>query len=283
MATSTISSMNSEYIDQIREDTLFVAREMNLAAGLVTNYTGMGWSNRKMAIYPTLTASSVGETDDFANPTEWTKTNEMNLTPGEVIVQVIITDRRQEEDPDGAIADASREMGMAVATKIDTDVFSNFDSFGTGIGASGSEMSLKYVAAAISRLQNAHAPNPHYVVQHPYHWYEVWVDLGQPEANQAFLGDMANEAMRNWAVGDWMAAQWFVSSNTEASGTDRYAGVFHREALALDTRRRMRLEPERDASKRATELNLTAGYAHGVRRDEFGIYILADATAPTGT
>ena len=111
---------------------------------------------------------------------------------------------------------------------------------------------------------------------------DVWVELGQPAANQAFLGDLANEAMKAFFVGQMLAAQWFTSANIAIDGSDDAVGAaFHREALAIDTRKEMTMEPERDASARLWELNMTAGYAHGVRRNTFGVKLTHDATEPT--
>jgi hypothetical protein len=115
-------------------------------------------------------------------------------------------------------------------------------------------------------------------------WQDLWVELGRPAATYSFLGDVANEAMRNYAVGNWVGMSWFTSANISVDTSDDAVGaVFHREALALDTRRAPRLEAERDASLRATELNMTAGYAHGVRRSTYGRYITSDATTPAGS
>jgi hypothetical protein len=65
------------------------------------------------------------------------------------------------------------------------------------------------------------------------------------------------------------------------SGVDFTGGVFPREALALDWRRAIRVEAERDASRRGTELNMSGVYAHGVWRATLGVQMLFDATAPS--
>jgi hypothetical protein len=73
----------------------------------------------------------------------------------------------------------------------------------------------------------------------------------------------------------------FESANlTPDGGDDVTAGIFSPMALALDVRRAPRIEPERDASRRATELNLSAVYAHGVWRPKFGVKLISDATVP---
>lgn len=56
--------------------------------------------------------------------------------------------------------------------------------------------------------------------------------------------------------------------------------IFNREALALDLRRGLRIEPDRDPSHRWTELNTTMVYATGTWRSDWGLRLVSDATAP---
>jgi hypothetical protein len=283
MTTSTVSSLNSLFED-IYEDAMFVARERALMPGLVTNYTAMGMQTRYAGIYPTLTAQEVAEGTDYANATEWTKTSKMTVTPANVMVQVILTDQRIETDPDDARRDAANEMGYAIAKKIDQDLLGKFDDLDAGVGASGSAASIAYCSAALSKLRASNATGRAAIVLHPYQWYNIWTELGQPSSNQAFLGDVANEALREHFVGNWLGVDWYQTSNVSIdSSSDAYGAAFVPEALALDTRRAMQLEPERDASKLAWELNMSAWYGVAVRRGEFGQYIYTSAGTPTGT
>ncbi len=73
----------------------------------------------------------------------------------------------------------------------------------------------------------------------------------------------------------------FLTSNITIDGSDdAVAAIFSRPAIAFDNRRAPRLEPERDASRRGWELNLTSVYAHGMWRETYGVQIISDATAP---
>jgi hypothetical protein len=75
--------------------------------------------------------------------------------------------------------------------------------------------------------------------------------------------------------------QIFTSSNIAVDGSDdAISGIFTRNAIWLDTRRAVRTENERDASARAWELNINAGYACGLVRSTYGVKFTADATAP---
>ena len=282
MALSRISDLNSLF-NTIFEDAIFVAREQNVMASLVTPFSASTFANRQLGIYPSLTAQTVAEGVDYSNPITWDKTNVMTITPSRVQTQITLTDERIMTDPDDARRDAAREMGGAIATKIDSDLVDEFANFTNSKGAAGSVLSISVVAAAMSVLRVNYAPNPIRVVVHPNQWFDVWTELGSPAVNQAFLGDVANEALRNYFVGFWIGADWFVSGNITVDGNDdAKGGIFHREALALDTRTPMTMEPERDPSQQAWELNMVARYGTSVRRDAFGAYLLSDATSPDG-
>jgi hypothetical protein len=281
MAISKVSDLNSLFSD-IFEDAVFIAREQNLMTSLVRNFSARGWMDRKLSDYPEIVAETVAEAEDFANPTTFDKTLRATLTPAEVMAQVVLTDRRIETDPQDARRDASSELGNAIATKIDKDILAEFTNITSGLGSAGSALSLNICAAALSQLRNANAPNPIYIVLHPYGWHDVWDELGTPAATQAFLGDKANEALRSFFVSDVLNIAWFISSNISVDASDDAIGaMFNPGALGFDSRKAPLMEPERDASLRAWELNMSAGYADGVIRTAFARKITHDATAPT--
>ena len=95
--------------------------------------------------------------------------------------------------------------------------------------------------------------------------------------------DFQDEIMRKFYVANVAGLDGiFVSANVETSGgTGAYGAVFNPNAIGFDVRSGITLEPERDASKRAWELNMTALYATGAIRPLWGVQILHDITAPT--
>jgi len=115
------------------------------------------------------------------------------------------------------------------------------------------------------------------------HWYDIWKSLGQPEATNAFLGDIANQALKDYYVGSWLGMNWFLNNHiaTDASD-DAVSGMFNQQALALDSRLPLTMEPDRDADRDAWKLNMSTWYGKQVRRSSYGIALTADATEPTG-
>jgi hypothetical protein len=281
VGASRVADLNSLF-NNIYEDAYFALREQNLMTRLVQTFTdGRGDQTRQNSDYPTVTPVSVAETEDFAAPTRFDKTAGQTLTPGEVMSQVILTDRRIETDPQNARNDASLEMGAGMAEKVDTDLMGNFNSMTGGtVGASGSTMTWGYFYAAISVMRGAKIPRPWYCVLHPYAWHYM-AETAAVASTVTNAPDFQDAVMRQWYVGSASGVDIFISANCELSGTDYYSGMFNPQAIAFDLRRDLRLEPERDASKRAWELNMTMLYAHGVWRPTWGVQILHDGTTPS--
>lgn len=283
MAITKYSDISS-FVASIYERSLFVVRETNLMANLVTNYSAQGWMTRTFSTRPQVTAETVSDGVDYSNATSFGKSSVGTLTPTEAIAQVILTDQNVETDPDGARNDASMELGAAIATKIDEDLVDLFTSFATDKGdGANTTASLTNMAAAIAVLRNRSVPGNIKVVFHPYHWHDIWVELGRPAATYAAAEDLTTQALRDYFVDRLLGVNIFISAQIDVDGSDdAVSGIFNPMALALDTRRAYRLEPERDASLRAWELNATAGYAVGLGpRPTFGVKFTADAAEPS--
>jgi hypothetical protein len=279
---SGVAELNS-YFANLYEDAVFAVHEQTIATRLVRNFTnGNGDQTRTFTTYPTITPASVAETEDFASPTAFDKSLLATLTPGEIMSQVILTDRRRETDPQNARQDASIELAAGFADKIDQDILGNFDSLTGGtVGSLGGTMLWGYLYAAISRLRAGKVPRPYYAVLHPYGWHDL-ATTAAVAATVTNAPDFQDEIMRKFYVATVAGLDGiFVSANVETSGgTGAYGAVFNPNAIGFDVRRGIRLEPERDASKRAWELNMTALYATGAVRPLWGVQILHDITAP---
>lgn len=280
MAITKVEDLNSLY-NLIYEDALFVARETNVMVSLVRNYSATGYMARKVGIRPQITAKVKAEGVDFQNAELFGKDLKATLTPQVVMAQTLLTDEDVQTDPGNARQDAAQELGGSIATKIDVDLVTLFSSLTKDKGASGAALSISKCAAAVSVLRNNKSPNPLYFVLHPYGWHDVWTELGQPASQKAFLGDAANEALRSFFVGSWLTATWFVSANIPVSATpNAVSAVFNPQSIGFDTREAPMLEPERDASRKAVELNMSAGYAVGIIRTEYAVALTHDATEP---
>lgn len=279
-AFTQVSDIQSptDYIQKIYEDAMFVARDNELMSNLVTTLSGQGIAPRVSSEYNSASIAAINDDDDLTSQS-FKPSVLATLTPSEVGAQYLVTDQRMESDAMGVMTAAAQELGFAIANKIETDLISNFNSFTGGTaGTAGSVLTWGRFFAAVAQLRAQNAPGPYYAVLHPYQWHDLSKEAAvSGMQNTPQFGDAV---MQNRVVARAAGVTIFESSNITA-GTASVAGVFAPMALALDVRRAPRIERERDASRRADEINLSAVYAHGVWRPKFGVKLIGDASVPT--
>jgi hypothetical protein len=283
MAITKISDLSSLF-NTIYEDALFIAREMNLMLNLV-EVLGMrsGYAQRDIPIWGSGEILEKGEGVDFVTNKKFSKSLKASFTPTVKMGQFILTDEMRETDQDGAVAaKASRELGLAMAEKMDKDLIAVFADFTNSVGSAGNALTLGMCAAAQVQVRRDNGKGRGNFVLAPEHWHDIWVALGTPAATAAWMGEVATEALREYYKSNIIDANWFVSNHIERDGdSDAVSGYFLREAIGFDPRKGVTFEEERDASKLAWEINVSAGYDVGTIYAEYGAKITADATEPT--
>lgn len=285
MASLNPSSDISSFINTIFEASILVARDNNVMTSLVRTFNDRtGVATRQNSQYGGLTVNSIAETDDLVGQA-FTPASIATLTPAEAGGQYFLTDTRVESDPFAVRNDASQDMGLAMATKIETDLLGVIPSFTGGtIGTAGSTMTWAYLFAMEAVLRAKKAPYPYFTVLHPYQWYPLAKAASVASSSATNAAPSLLEEVNNMFFVKQVGGVFvFVSSNlTIDSNDDAKPGMWSRDAIALDIRRQPRIEPERDASRRGWELNLSTIYAKGVWRPTFGVQGIFDCTAPTG-
>ena len=284
MASLNPSSDISAFLGTIYDGVLLTARDNNFMPSVVRGFSDRtGLQTRQNSQYGGATMNQIGETDDLIGQA-FTPSSIATLTPVEFGAQYFLTDSRVESDPFSVATDAATDLGLAMATKVETSLMSHFDEFTAGtIGASGSTCTWSYVMAMESVLKANYAPYPYVLVLSPAQWYPLAKAASVASSSATNAADSLKEAVNSmFFVKQFGGVSIFVSNNVETSSTDAYAGMFSRDALGFDLRRAPRLEYERDASRRGIELNLTSVFAHGVWRPKFGVAGLFANSAPTG-
>lgn len=276
----------STFINNVYEGAILVARDNNVMTGLVRTFNDRtGIATRRNQQYGGASINTVTETDDLVGQA-FTPGTIASITPTEAGGQYFFTDTRRESDPFTVQSDASNDLGQATATKIETDLISNFTNFtgGTvGAAAGTTVITWGHVFAAEAILRTQKAPYPYFMVLHPYHW--------QPLAKAASVASsvatnaapsLLEEVNSMFFVRQVGGVFIFVSANiANTAATSTISGMFSRDALMLDIRRPPRLEPERDASRRGWELNMTTVYGQGLWRPLFGVKMNFDGTTPS--
>ena len=275
MAASTSTTLDDLFANIIAQ-ARFTAEEQSLMLGLVTQYNIGNQAGKTIQVpkYPAIAAADLTEGTDMTSTT--VSTSSVSVTVGEVGAQVLLTDLATMGAGNPA-EELGTVLGNAIATKMDTDLIALFDGFSGSIGSAGAEITVADLFKAAATLRANKVTGVINAVVHPYQAYQLKANLTNTFANPNG-GDLQNEAMRNGYVGTIAGINVYESANVSIDGNDDAKGaVFAPEALAIAMKRDFQIEPQRDASNRAFELNATAIYGVGELDDSFGVEILSDA------
>lgn len=260
-------------IANIYEAAYLTARDAAIVSNLVHPWTGTGLMPRIFGTYAGGTAQTLTEASDGAAQT-WAGTASGTVTPSIIYASYFMNDTLAASDPNTMVSDASRDLGNIIGQKLDADLCGLFASFSGSIGSVGGTLTWNNINYAAMKMRAAYAPMPYMCVLNPMHWYQLVIPTAAnvPNVNtsQAWLNAAVGSPL---FVGNYGGIFFFLDGNvTQANG----GGIFSRDAIGLDTRRPLRIEPQRDASRGGGgyELNTTMIYGKSVWRDSFGYRLL---------
>jgi N4-gp56 family major capsid protein len=248
---------------------------------LVTTYpiTGSG-KTISVPVYPTVSANAVNEATDLTNtainPTEAT------ITASEVGVMTTLTDLGRDSASRNVGADIGQLFGNAIAKKVDTDLAALFVNFTTNeVGAAAVELDADLIFKAVAKLRMLNVPAPYYGVFHPRAVYNLKKSLTQAgyNTNANAISDIGNEILRNNFIGTVAGVQIFENANIVPDASDdAYGAVFHPASLGLALKEDFKVETQRDASLRATEIVASITYGKGAIKQSYGCAVITDTT-----
>lgn len=295
MAAGTASwSDISSVANDIQADSLAVARMANLLLPTVTNLNAVGMNLRKVQQWGALAFSEHTEETDEAS-TAFTKAALATLTPKNYHCRVDLTDERMASDWDNVRAAAALELGSAAAKHIDSALA---DLFGTAAGwagtigvadagtAVGGTITWRHITKAQALLVNQGIPagSPIYCALHPYAW-EVLLASNTIAASTVSVAPGFQDRMTSsggfFQIPSFLGITFVVTNSIDIASTAAYGLMYVPQALALDTRKAFSIEPERDASKQAWELNASMWYAVGAWDPAKGILLRYQAATPS--
>lgn len=211
--------------------------------------------------WPRLTASDLTEGTDMTNT--GVDTTSVSCTADEAGIMITVTDVLAGSAITGGLAPFAAELGKAMANKIDTDLLAEVADFTTSVGTSGADMTEQNFLDAIYALENGNATGPFACVLHPIQVADLRKSIitsggqvwGSPSAPSQDIG----------SLGALYGIDIFQTTNCASVTTDaNRQGVMmpigNQSGLAFVVKMGAKAELERDASRRATEIVVTAIY-----------------------
>ena len=271
MAESTTSTL-SHLITPLIQEVLYVSSERSIMRGLVRNFKVPANSGKvlQVPIYPTVTATAPGEASDLSSTTVTTTSQDITLVENGIMVE--LTDLSRATSETDVVRDLGRLLGEAIARKMDTDLTALFDGFSTEVGDGTAVTNAAAIFNAVSSLRENAVPNTDLAcVVHPKIAYDIKAGLSATFANPN--PGVGNEALRSGFVGTIAGVPVYETSNMSNTGNaGEYKGaVFHKDALGLAILNDLKIEIQRDASKRSQEIVATAVYGVKELQDTYGV------------
>ena len=298
--------------DQVMSDTVpTVLQRARFTEQFVAEMSKLVWRIRKelhdgknvnVPTFGTVTARNLTEGIDNVASETMSDTS-ITITPGEVGCKIILTDKLVRDNNEDIKAAAGRILGDSMEVKRDGDLLLQLASAGTTLGAGGTA-TLGQVAAARAIIKgNPIASGGPWrgtlaLVHHPYTLMD-FVDVMTPLLSfgvigvagtalagmQSPSGAMMEEVVRNYGIGRIMGMPVIEDGNIDITTIANTAkgGVFavgEGGGIILATATEWSIEPERDASLRATELNVTGEYGVGIYEADWIVTMNHDATLP---
>jgi N4-gp56 family major capsid protein len=272
--TTTTTSLN-DLLPSIVAEALFQASEKSIMRGLVKNYTlnaGQG-KTVTVPIYPKQTAASLveGNVVAFTSVT----TNGATLTVAEVGLAAQVSDMAMMASSSNVVSDIGRLFGEAIARKMDSDLLSNAANLNSGVGSASTAANAAVIFQAIAKLRSAgyDTSNDCAIVLHPNVAFDLVSVLTSTFAAPA--SQIGNDALRNGFMGTLGGVPVYQSSLVNSTGTTgNYNSILlHRDALGLAMMQDIRIESQREATKRGFDIVGTAIYGHGITNNDAGQYL----------
>jgi len=289
MATTTLAQLQDTIPTVISKARYTEMFNFPLAALVQNIPKGKGkGSTVNIPYWGTLAASTLTEAVDMVGTQTMADTN-VPVTLSEVGLKVILTDNLIEDDQEEVRGVAGTLLGSAMGLKRDQDLWALFDN-GTTLGG-GSDLTMGVIAAGRAILQGnpvstgGPCPGPYTVALHPYVTLDL-VDVLTPllataaAGTPATGGSLADEILRQYAIGRLFGMRVIEDGNTPPASDASKGGIIGPQSIILATAREWNVEPERDASLRAWELNCVGRYGMANYLTTWCVELYTDATTP---
>lgn len=272
MANEQTTTLNSELFTALLGDAQFAAYENSVARQVVTalDYPQNAGKVLQIPVYASISASDLSE--GTAATAANTNTTSVSLTLAEIGTYFQVTDMLRDSAQRDVIGDLGFQAGRAIAEKMDTGVFANFSSFDEIKSNVNAEVTVDDILKGVSELRSRKLTGPFYCILHPGVAYQIKKELSNAgAATIPALSNAGNTVLSQFYVGQLAGCVIIESALVATSGNNAVNSVFTPMALAHALRGGVRMETQRQASARATDIMMTAVQGSAILQQQFGV------------
>lgn len=272
MAGEQNTTINSELFTNLLGDAQFAAYENSVARQVVTalNYPNNAGKVLQIPVYASISASDLTEGTDATAAN--TNTTSVSLTLAEIGTYFQVTDMLRDSAQRDVIADLGLQAGRAIAEKMDTGVFAKFADFDEIKSNVNAEVTVDDILQGVATLRSRKLTGPFYCILHPGVAYQIKKELANTGSTAIpALSNVGNTVLSQFYVGQLAGCIIIESALVPTAGNNATNGIFVPSALAHAMRGGVKLETQRQAKARATDVMLTAVQGAATMQSSFGV------------
>jgi N4-gp56 family major capsid protein len=229
------------------------------------------------------TAAAVNEGVELSNTA--LTTAKATGTAGEIGIMATVTDVLEVSDIPAAHGARLKQLGRAIADKIDVDITALIATFTTTVGTTTADLTLANILSAIYTLESQDAPKPYVGVLHPVQISDMRTAL-ETNANSPFQSQGIRSGTNELGpsgvgfAGEWFGIPLYFSTNvpTANAAADRAGGIFSvNYALGMVEKWASKIVPMYWPPIRGWVLTATANYGVFLIEDNAGVKVVTDA------
>ena len=289
MAQPELQVADTQILTNVLQEAVFTASEKSIAGQVFNIYdmSGTPGLTAQIPVYPEISASAPAQTAEVAESS--VAIAQVDLTAAEIAARVDVSDLLAESTARNMGSDVGVMLGGALGEKIDTDAFALFteSNITNNVGGSGSEITPETILKAVYTLRSNSAPTDadgdYICVLHPSQMFnvaKVLTNAGFAASGAAgAISNVGNNLLSSSAfVGRLYNVKMFQSTQiaADSSATDALGAVFSPLAFAHMVKRPIRIETQRDISRRLTEYVATTARANAVVKDSYAVLVRGD-------
>lgn len=275
----------SDVFTNLLGDAQFAAYENSIARQIVTafDYPTNAGKTLQIPVYSAVTAGDL--TEGTAPSAQQSNAQSVSITLAEIGSYFQVTDLLRDSAERNVIADLGLSAGRAIAEKMDSKVFSLFNSFSSSVGTQDSAITVDNLFAAVATLRGNKVTGPLFAVVGPRQAYQLKKELYGAGGTVATASGLGSAVLERGYIGQIAGVTIFESAlvkqdldSDSDSELNTVGAVFASTALAQVMRGGVSMETQRQAASRATEIMMTAVVGQAILQNSHGVKIVGSST-----
>lgn len=278
MANTT--SINSELFQNFLVQSQYALYENSIARAVATVFDYPVGAGKTVSVPIWAGITSQKPNEGVAPSAADTNTNSKTIALAEHVVFAEVTDFLRDSAQDNVIASLADQAGMALAEGLDKELFGLFDDgdITQSVGTANNDIVAADIMKAAAIIRANKYTGPLFAVLNPKQAYGIKAAMTATNSYQNSTS-VADRVLGQYFIGTLAGVTILESAliSVDVDG-DSYGCVFAPSAFGLAQRGGINLETQRNASKRSTDVVLTAVAGAGHLRPELAVKVYGDAS-----